>query len=98
MSSHTPGPWKFNPMLSGHRSAMDVEFKRNRRGYLKIGTDEIYAGDASICRVYDKTNAPIIACAPEMLEALENLVRTNGKQNKLWDDVRALIVKAGGRK
>jgi hypothetical protein len=69
-------------------------------GPWKVEGGEIQFGSIGECvvdYVYTKADAHLIAAAPDMLEALENLENDDGHQNKTaWRLVQAAIAKAKG--
>jgi hypothetical protein len=94
MSAHTPGPWEAIGNLV--RSPMDKESGSGvmlaecaDRWFLKVNSDEA------------KANARLIAAAPELLEALQNLlavagVRIDDPRIVQFDAARAAVAKATG--
>lgn len=97
MNKYTPGPWHINTAGSGD-------------GKGNIVIDEIYvyapesgADDVAVAAdIADpltgkpsEANARLIAAAPELLEALKDVMYwDNGKPE--WEDARAAIAKAEG--
>ena len=64
--SHTPGPWEVAENLFGSTASCEV--------YANVGTKSGRGGYARICQITprdQKSNANLIAAAPEMLQALE---------------------------
>jgi hypothetical protein len=93
--NHTPGPWK----LDEHQND----------AYHLVGARQDYSDESLIfrmdCNVASQetdANACLIAAAPELLEALHNLVSAvdgNGPVGSLHaanEAARAIIAKAGG--
>ena len=94
MSKHTPGPWKANFAISG--------------------SVYIFGGDRNFACVFDEwrdeanqeANANLIAAAPDLLEALEELLSMCQRQEDFHDDddgcmferASAAIAKARGEK
>ena len=94
MSNHTPGPWKANFAISG--------------------SVYIFGGDRNFACVFDEwrdesnqeANANLIAAAPDLLEALEELLSLCQRQEDFHDDgdgcmferASAAIAKARGEK
>mgnify|MGYP001013498869 CR=1 FL=1 len=66
---HTPGPWKVVPRLSG---------SENHRGYQIVAKPKAWTIAEAIPVDHDGieggANARLIAAAPELLQALQNLV------------------------
>ena len=93
MSKHTPGPWTMSrPMGTGHLEGREPWFRvsADRTLHLQVAAcpDGYVAGE-------NEANARLIAAAPDLLEALTDLL---GWQTLAPDDVvaaaRAAIAKA----
>lgn len=97
MSDHTPGPWKI---------------KSNGNGLTpSIVTDDEFAATWEIARIKDvpagayKANASLIASAPDLLQALEHILKSaewqGGVTYKIKDGdlekARVAIAKAKGK-
>ena len=84
MSKHTPGPWAVEDLKHRYRLRCSIE-----------ATDGSLVGES-----YEEKNAHLIAAAPELLEALENLLKVHegegGTQHHAGDIARAAIAKAKG--
>lgn len=87
MNTHTPGPWRIE--------------ENNDQGNIDIlSNDDIYS--FYIAEVWggmraQKANAHLIAAAPALLEALENLENDdNSIPSHAWDMVQSAIAKAKG--
>ena len=90
MSNHTPGPWKANFAISGEVY--------------------IFGGDRNFARVFDEwrdeanqeANARLIAAAPDLLEALEAIMRypkiSEYVGSELANKADAALAKARGEK
>ena len=66
--THTPGPWRVAENLFGSTASYEV--------YTNIETKSGKGGYTRICQITpldQKANARLIAAAPEMLEALEEI-------------------------
>ena len=93
--SHTPGPWSVAENLFGNTASYEVysnaETKSDKGGYTRI---------CQITPRDQKSNAALIAAAPEMLEALEamvEMVEMNGLGKRYALDLAAsAITKARG--
>jgi hypothetical protein len=98
-SKHTPGPWKWAK-------------SRGMNAYEIHGADGSYIGDVwgvdepvpnGIKREHQKPNARLIAAAPEMLEALRDVLEMIATDDLVPESVsymqqaRAAIAKAEGR-
>ena len=90
MSKHTPGPWKSMPdNYSGEMHRMVV----NSQGVpLFDSVNRSPAADDS------KEHADLVlaAAAPELLEALEGVLRVADRKTDEFDAARAAIAKATG--
>ena len=91
-NKHTPGPWAIR-RARGHvyiRAEHDAEVAR-------MGGENVLADDSSAA-----ANARLIAAAPELLEALRDLVSAEGlpagyaNRKLLTEAAQAAIVKATG--
>jgi hypothetical protein len=66
MEKHTPGPWEvFTPQISGNTFGIDGP----------RGEAVVFFGRDKENGIYSIHNARLIAAAPELLEALENLLK-----------------------
>lgn len=89
MSKHTPGPWKWEDLCLKTQSDNSIY-----KSVLELGCGCCTSGDiedADVC---------LIAAAPELLEALEDLLyQANLSEEGGWDfeQARAAIAKARGR-
>lgn len=84
MNKHAPGPWKIEVDPTSYW-VTDSEGKR------------------AICKVlgYSGTleqNANLIAAAPDLLEALQEVVRISDRNHDAWDKAKAAIAKANGER
>lgn len=84
MSEYTPGPWK-------------ASLPKGSSGWWDVGNGEdsiatLYGPDEAIA-----ANARLIAAAPEMLEALENIENDDAHMPAaIWDLIQKAIAKAKG--
>ncbi|CAM4031040.1 hypothetical protein [Ectopseudomonas alcaliphila] len=83
MSKHTPGPW-------------EIHKAQNGRTIVQVGpcAPEEYAGCAWLD--VSEPDACLIAAAPDLLEALEAVVRVADRATVEFDMARAAIAKARG--
>ena len=82
-NTHTPGPW----IAEGWTVIADRKTRRNRAMVAECAS-------APMLEAQWEANARLIAEAPAMLEALEELVNSpNAKQNAAWDRARAVIAR-----
>ena len=97
-AQHTPGPWKidhFNTstgcyQISGHEQVLNLAFVQD---YSDEGDSDQEA----------KANARLIAAAPDLLEALKDLIASASPTEKehprmfaAWQQARAALTKAKG--
>ena len=84
-SKHTPGPW------------YNSDLRKGRMVFAK--TDTRLVADCSDISVRtegeEQANARLIAAAPELLEALEYLMKHDNSEG--WSNARAAIAKARGQ-
>lgn len=96
---HTPGPWEaFKGVEQGDEMRCGVSAMRGKVGYLVATIENGAPGD--FCDT-EFANARLIAAAPELLEALKNLLAVkNGEGGTAFDSdeiARAAIAKAEGQ-
>lgn len=92
MDKHTPGPWHLTKGLYGKEDEITIWGVKNEEGCSGfIGTLGNMQGE-------DEANANLIAAAPELLEALEILVKQPDTYSveKAFVKARAAIAKAKG--
>lgn len=82
--NHTPGPWLTYRPASG--------------GYWIVTTNGARIGSAHLLqgRTVGAANANLMAAAPELLEALEGVLRVADRETDEFDAARAAIAKATG--
>lgn len=107
--SHTPGPWGFHEMGGEEGRATDCgDFRALTvsigQGKMLIAKVDAYnflgnankgypcVSDFDECRA----NARLMAAAPELLEALQDLCSFDLLTQEKWDKARAAIAKATG--
>ena len=92
MSEHTPGPWEVKGSIST-RDGIWVDMPEGRRAFA-------YASNVDLDPDSEETayaNAHLIAAAPDLLEALENIGNDDGRIPKtIWDMCVSAIKKAKG--
>ena len=88
---HTPGPWK---VANNSRSVLAGTVKINQQAGPAAQSAAVEAKNEFTLRA----NAKLISAAPEMLEALTELVewskRSNGTSKQVVDKAKAAIAKA----
>lgn len=92
MTPHTKGPWKVGQYLGSLRQfVIHMDIGDNARGSDVAFTSAAFGNDETIA------NARLIAAAPDLLEALHEMVRTFAKNHAPSVDVaRAAIARATG--
>lgn len=91
MSKHTPGPWV--------RSGNNIKSRTDNCVVIRIPAQTARYGAEWEIERWD-ADARLIAAAPELLEALENLLKVHegegGTQHNAADMARAALAKAKG--
>ena len=92
---HTPGPWR--DALTCGAIVSDTAIEHGPHGCDCVQ----YYGGHLIAESFAACNRPLIAAAPELLEALEGLMALESRGRimpigKEWDAARAVIAKATG--
>ena len=95
-TKHTPGPWTAQPRKSNF---IDVcHDQRDTKGAITLSLCKVQSRDSWIDESH--ANARLIAAAPELLEALQNLLKVHegigGTKYHAGDIARAAIAKATG--
>ena len=106
MNKFTPGPWKIIPGFS--KMKVYVGLKHIDCGCIADCDLFDIANDTEAATIEKEANAQLIASAPQMLEALEELVELKDKRHSLpveiyqesrekaWNKCRAAIAAAKG--
>jgi len=101
MSKHTPGPWKAQ-LRDGYGGQWEVE---RQWEVVATGETERWIADADSLTGCDEANARLIAAAPELLEALQEIAECGSASMvaNVWVELarvqniaRAAIAKATG--
>ena len=87
MSKHTPGPWGY-----AWAGGIALVFQKGEETIASIPYDD----DNEIPQV--EANARLIATVPELLEALQGVLRVADRATVEFDVARAAIAKATGEK
>lgn len=93
MSAHTKGPWVIVPPEDewGHGRIASIEPKPESM----IGENYWSVAECNTMREEHEANAKLIAAAPDLLEALQNLENDNGQiPDHAWKLVQDAIAKA----
>lgn len=95
-TTHSPGPWKTEIWkYSGEKPHRDLIVQNNQFWLAKIAWDEGLDNPYTIREQEARANAALIAAAPEMLEALQNLENDdNSIPAHAWAMVQSAIAKA----
>lgn len=99
MSKHTPGPWVWYRKLSGSENSRGFGIAQEGKRFAIV---DVYPLDED--GVAGEANARLMAAAPELLEALEEVVAEatayearHGEMRRPWvRKARAAIAKAKG--
>ena len=98
MAEHTPEPWEVDDTVEGELTVFSPSARKGI-ALLFRGSD-VYWGSELTGHDEATANAHLIRAAPEMMEALEALVRLTKVQQVLetWElgSIRAIIAKAKG--
>ncbi|CAB4154873.1 hypothetical protein UFOVP653_37 [uncultured Caudovirales phage] len=91
MTKHTPGPWFLAEKVEGKHTTTNMRRIRSEREGMEHG---------AVCEVYGiadgseaHANARLVASAPELLEALKNLVLCSER----WEDTHTALVMDAAR-
>jgi hypothetical protein len=85
-TNHTPAPWEYKEdILSGN-----IDIVSAKREFITL----IYTDSDTELAKIDIANAKLIAAAPELLEALIEVVRISDRKHDAWDKAKAAIKKA----
>ena len=93
-AQHTPGPWKLAGYDKGKSIYEDVHFGNDKQDTIcRLFFHEIPIADEQV-----RANARLIAAAPELLEALYDVMQcfVGDDENKVAQRARAAIAKATG--
>ena len=88
MSKHTPGPWSVQVEphpIGGGMTEILISSERGEVAYFNTSSHAEYMADARL-----------IAAAPELLDALQDLCSWEPLNQDKWDNARAAIAKATG--
>ena len=95
MNAHTPGPWNYSTSQEGW--SFDI-YQAEDAAYTKESSDVATLFVRSVkCdpKETQEANARLIAAAPDLLEALQNLENDDGAiPSHAWDIVKSAIRKA----
>ena len=88
-AKHTPGPWNIcasTPSLieAAHHNVNDVTIAQAFEPQGSASLPEMWA------------NARVIAAAPDLLAALQEVVEISDRKHDAWDKARAAIARARG--
>jgi hypothetical protein len=95
---HTPGPWNVGgtwPIGYGEKGSTTVIY----HGCIPVcSTQYRLGGNGEYIRSLDEcaANARLIAAAPELLEALEEVVALSDRNTDVWAKAKSAIRKARG--
>jgi ABC-type transporter lipoprotein component MlaA len=96
----SPGPWRINgPSRLRDDSVQILDGEGDTVTHV-CADDTMEIGDGSIAEVLSgkaKANARLIAAAPELYEALRDLLHEDGPSRNSWERARSALAKAEGR-
>jgi len=92
--SHTPAPWQVRAWSCHAPTTVGIE-STDRPGWFDVVAECSGVG-ARFTREQD-ANARLIAAAPELLQALKEMVAISDRKHDAWDAAHAAIAKAEGR-
>jgi hypothetical protein len=87
MNNHTPGPW-----IVGTEQNMDVFAGKECRENLVCSVAGLINLEGT-----EQGNLLLIAAAPELLEALKEVVFISDRKHGAWDKAKETIAKAEGK-
>lgn len=90
-AKHTPGPWEAEKFGAIHGGEDQQYFRGRRRSQVATAC---LAGN-----IHDDerdANARLIAAAPDLLEALKEVIALSDRKHEAWDKAKAAIAKAEG--
>lgn len=90
MDKHTPGPWKYSTSPQPNGCPIIGNTKGLGVAMLMHSVNDAHHRETAIA------NAKLIAAAPDMLEALQELLLITGIDGTFSDKARAAIAKATG--
>lgn len=97
MSKHTPGPWEARGHIVMGKDEMPVAAIWVQGYSLPDNPEPEDVRKFADALEKDKANARLIAAAPEMLEALENIENDDAHMPAaIWDLIQKAIAKAKG--
>jgi len=87
---HTPGTWSYKERPIKHFGFYIQQngFKESQRSFI----GEVGGGTQSLEEI--KSNAKLVAAAPDLLEALLEVVRISDRKHDAWDKAKKAIEKA----
>ena len=94
-AKHTPVPWILVPQGNGSyivAHEFETQNQMHPKGLRLICT--VFARGDSLKE--DIENARLIAAAPELLEALKEVVAISDRKHNAWDKAKTVIAKAEG--
>jgi len=74
MSGHAPGPWEVLPESDSHEGPLNIVSEYEEKGG-RASANWIAECDLQSDEAQNRANARLIAAAPELLNALKDLVR-----------------------
>lgn len=94
-TQHTPGPWQFDTKDDAYVASEDYHIIRAGCGFLAEAKDRREPG-FRIAGHMTVADARLITAAPDLLTALQGVLRVADRQTDEFDAARAAIAKATG--
>ena len=87
-TKYTPGPWAYKVT----KEMISIESKHPTEK--QISNEDISIAGIWSLGKSDKANAKLIAAAPELLEALKEVIAISDRDHSAWDYAKSIIKKA----
>lgn len=89
--AHTPGPWEAKRLTDGDGEPYETLYMAH------IDIEGVCMVWAPVGHSEQEANAKLIAAAPELLEALKEVVAISDRKHDAWDKAKLAISKAEGK-
>ena len=90
MSGHTPGPWEVLPESDSHEGTLNIVSEYEEKGG-RASANWIAECDLQSDEAQNRANARLIAAAPELLDALRELIAAGDYCITTDDDAKAML-------
>lgn len=99
MNGHTPGKWEIERPFDFELTIVEAGKQAYEWKFIAtIPLPEKDDGNVSLPRNTCHANARLIAAAPELLEALKEVVAISDRSHNAWDKARDAIARAEGER